>query len=215
MKKTLLALFICALAGTASLQAQGPEKPSQRFAIKINPLSLFLITGNIQFEAAVAPRISVQLGVAYTGITVGSGNGSNGTGKISYNLLALTPEMRYYILNKEQAPRGLYVAPFARVRTGVLSASSSVYDPDSGTYIDAEAKTKLLTTGGGLTVGYQLVTAGGFVFDVYMGPQFSIATVEVSAECSGCDGDEQVEAFGRGTTTGPGLRFGMAIGYAF
>ena len=210
MKKTLFTLLTCMILG-GTLMAQ--DATDRRFVLKVNPLSIFLLTGNAQFEAAVSDKISVQLGAYYTGISVGGGNAS-GSGRVSYRLLSLTPEMRYYVLKSESAPKGLYVAPFARFRTGFLSANGSVQDPDTQTDVAAEIRADVLAIGGGATIGYQLVTPGGFVFDAFVGPQFSVANINLSAECVGCDGNESIPTIGR-TLGGPGLRLGIALGYAF
>lgn len=210
MKKTLFTLLACLTLGS-TLMAQ--DTADRRFVLKVNPLSIFLLTGNVQFEAAVSDKISVQLGAYYTGISVGGGNAS-GSGRVAYRLLSLTPEMRYYVLNGESAPKGLYVAPFARIRTGYLQANGNVQDPDTQTDVAAEIRADVLAIGGGATIGYQLVTPGGFVFDAFVGPQFSVANVNLSADCQGCDGNESIPTIGR-TLGGPGLRLGLALGYAF
>lgn len=214
MKKALSTLLFCLLAGTA-MQAQGPSASGdQRFAIKINPLSIFLLTGNVQGEAAITDRMSVQLGAYYTGLKFGS-SADGASGKIGYNLFALTPEVRFYLLKAQSAPRGLYVAPFARFQKGKIFGNASVDDPDTGAPISAAVTARLTTFGGGATIGYQLITPGGFVFDAFVGPQFGVAKVDLSAECEGCDGNEDIPLIGREIGAGPGLRLGIAIGYAF
>lgn len=214
MKKALSTLLFCLLAGTA-MQAQGPSASGdQRFAIKINPLSIFLLTGNVQGEAAITDRMSVQLGAYYTSLKFGSGT-TDASARVGYNLFALTPELRFYLLKGKAAPHGLYVAPFARFQIGQLSANANVDDPDTGAPISADVTARLVTIGGGVTVGYQLITPGGFVFDAFVGPKFGVAQVDLSADCEGCNGNEIIPSIGRNVGAGPGLRLGMAIGYAF
>jgi hypothetical protein len=214
MKKILYLVLLLLLGATSSMNAQGVPASPKRFAIKINPLSIFLLTGNVQAEAAISNKVSLQLGFFYTNLKIGS-NAASADGKVGYNLMGITPELRFYVLNEESAPRGLYVAPFARVRTGNIFANGFVNDPDTGDDLYANLEAKLLAIGGGCTVGYQLVTAGGFVFDAFIGPQFSVANLTLSAECAGCNGNEVLPTKIGTTFGGPGLRLGMAIGYAF
>jgi Protein of unknown function (DUF3575) len=215
MKKTFTSLLICLLALTA-VRAQDVTVGGgdQRFAIKINPLSIFILTGNIQAEAAISDRMSVQLGVFGTALTLGAGT-SEASGRVGYNLLGITPELRFYLLKGQNAPRGLYVAPFARVQTGKIFATASVFDPTVNSSVSAEVTSRLLSIGGGVTIGYQLITRGGFVMDVFTGPQFANASVTSEAVCDGCNGDEEIPSIGRSIGSGVGLRLGMALGYAF
>lgn len=216
MKKTFTFILALLLAFTAmkAQDAAAGGGGDQRFAIKINPLSIFVLTGNIQAEAAISDRMSVQLGVFGTSLTLGA-SGNDASGRVGYNLFGITPEVRFYLLKSKNAPRGLYAAPFARFQTGKVFATSTVFDPTTNSNISADVTSRLLSFGGGATIGYQLVTRGGFVFDVFTGPQFAAASVDLSAECDGCDGDEEISAVGRSIGAGLGLRFGIALGYAF
>lgn len=206
--KTTLLAFVLALMAIPSLQAQ------QRFAIKINPLSLFVLTGNVQGEMAINQKMSAQLGLFYTGLSTGYGT-DDGSQKIGYRIFGITPEFRLYFANRREAMRGVYVAPFLRYRQVNVDAHASVYDPDTQEYTDANVNLTTAAIGGGATLGYQLITRGGFTFDIYGGPQYSSAALKMKAECVGCDGDETLNEQVGIRFGGFGFRAGLALGYAF
>lgn len=208
--KTIKITLLGLLFGFGALHAQ-----DKRVAIKINPLSLFAITGNVQAEFFITPKMSAQLGVFYGQLQTGFGGGG-ATSKIKYNWLGVTPEFRYYFgVGQVASQAGLYVAGFARYRSVALNYQGDAYDPDSQTYVSGDVKGKVSAVGGGILVGYQLMTKGGFVFDSYIGPQFSSARFDASVNCVGCNGNETVSESAGLNFSGPGLRFGIALGYAF
>ena len=81
MKK--LTVIACILLSTGALKAQ--ENSAQQ-AIKINPLSLFVVTGNVSYERAVKENQSVQVGMFYSGMSISG---------LKYSGFGITPEFRF------------------------------------------------------------------------------------------------------------------------
>src|SRR5690349_1038765 len=100
-------LFIIAsfLALTGALKAQ---ELTNKQAIKINPLSLFLITGNVAYEHATTANQSFQVGLFYSGVSISG---------LKYSGLGITPEYRFYFAGHKEALNGVYAAPFARFQS--------------------------------------------------------------------------------------------------
>src|SRR5438128_1855847 len=111
MKKLLLALSLFAIVSATKAQEAGRSN-----AVKLNPLSLFLATGNVSYERAVSHNQSFQLGGFYSGV---------GLGDIKYSGFGLTPEYRIYFGGHKQALNGVYAAPFARYQNFTLKDKSS------------------------------------------------------------------------------------------
>ena len=173
------------------LMSVGAFAQTKSNAIKINPLSAFLATGNVQYERAVSESSSVQLGVFYTGVSFGD---------TRFTGLGITPEYRLYIGNGE-ALDGFYIAPFARYQNFTItsSATSSSFD---------EAKASLSTYGGGVILGRQWLAGEAFVIDVFIGPSYNGGSLNVT------QGNE--DSFDNtGLFTGVGVRWGVVLGYAF
>src|SRR5687768_12984481 len=128
MKKNLL--FVAFMIVAIASQAQVGYKN----AVKINPLSLFVTTGNISYERALSEKTSVQLGTYYSGI---------GLGDFKYEGYGITPEFRIYFGARGTAMNGGYVAPFLRYQNFSIS--------------DKETKDKATfeTMGGGALMGWQ------------------------------------------------------------
>ncbi|MBK9460027.1 MAG: DUF3575 domain-containing protein [Chitinophagales bacterium] len=194
MKKAFCSfLFIFALLFATQQQLAAQEV---RNAIKINPLSIFLLTGNMQYERAIGERTSVQAGFFYSAFNLKwKGDG------LEYTGLGFTPEFRYYVLPKQTAMNGLYVAPFARFQRFkiVVDDSSSGLPPgeNSGTVLNSKL---------GVNAGYQAVLGKSFVIDIFAGPTVGVTRF------TGTLLDYKLPGFGSG---GFGFRFGLCLGVGF
>jgi hypothetical protein len=177
----VLALFLAVVGG---VKAQDAGRSN---AIKLNPLSLVLATGNISYERAIASNKSLQLGAFYS---------SFGLAGLKYTGYGITPEFRLYFAGQKEALNGVYVAPFARYQ------SFSLVEKE---YVDN--KTSFTTIGGGATIGWQKMWGSGFVLDLFAGPSYSSATFKN-------EGDE--ENFNvKGGFSGFGVRTGLTLGFGF
>lgn len=159
---------------------------SNKNALKMNPVSLLVKTGNIAYERAVSPKTSVQLGAFYSGVSLES---------FKYAGWGATPEVRFYMGKRSQALNGAYVAPFARYQNFAIR--------------DEELKTKgsFTTMGGGVVVGYQRAWSSGFTLDLFAGPSASKISFNDDAE----EADFEVS----GAFKGVGLRTGITLGFSF
>jgi len=98
MKKLIVAVFLVPLIFSSK------EIRAQSQVIKINFLSLIVKTLNVSYEKVLETDNSIQLGVFFTGASIGD---TKLTG------FGITPEYRFY-LSETESPEGVYVAPFLR-----------------------------------------------------------------------------------------------------
>ena len=143
-----ISLVLAFVAATIAVNAQ----EGKMNAIKLNPLSLAVLTGNVSYERAIGEKTSVQLGGFYSGFTLSG---------LKYSGWGVTPEFRYYITG--EALNGFYAAPFGR------------YQSYSLTDKETSDKTSFTTIGGGAILGFQRMGDSGFTFDVFAGPSYNKA----------------------------------------
>lgn len=188
---------------------------AQAQSIKINPLSLFALTPNVQYERQLNDRFSGQIGVFGGGVNLRDEK-SGIPGKIKYHWWGITPEVRYFIsFTRMQVPRGLYVAPFMRYQRYNEQYVDQVFDPDRGGMIWARVENSSGLFGGGFLLGYQLIGKSGFVLDMYMGPKYGSGREKVTIDCTTCNGNE-VPTGDRGLSfEGVKPRAGISLGYFF
>jgi len=120
VKNTILAATLVAIMITGSFA--GTKKISKsddpKNAIKINPLSLFIATGNLAYERNIAKRINVQLGLYFTAAKIGN---------LTYSGIGIDPSVRFYLSGGEKIMQGFYIAPGLRYRNVTLSNEVSQY----------------------------------------------------------------------------------------
>jgi hypothetical protein len=154
-------------------------------AIKVNPASVLVSTGNVSFETAVTKNQSAQLGVFYSGM---------GLGDFKYEGFGITPEYRFYFGGEKQALNGGYVAPFARYQQFSIS--------DKGT----SSQGKFETIGGGVLLGWEKSYRSGFVLDLFAGPSYNKMNFKTGSE-NNFDINSGIRGFG--------LRAGVSLGFTF
>ncbi len=193
MKKYFLTLcFSCLLFNIVTLAQERANN------LKINLLSPFARSFSIFYERAITNDKSAQLGFFYTDIKLSS---------LNINGFGLTPEFRFYLANSKenstkQAPEGFYLAPFVRFQRFTIS------DDEIDAQTGLPSKAKLTTLGAGLCVGYQFLSQKGITLDLFVGPSYNAGTIKAEV------GDIGTLPFSAGFS-GPGLRFGVCLGYAF
>ena len=183
--------------------------------VKINPLSLGVLTLNVQGERQLNDRFSAQMG-AFLGGTSLSIYADELPEGIKYRWWGLTPELRYFIsFNRMDVPKGFYVAPFLRFQRVREAFKGEAHDPDTKLILAGDVDLRRNSIGGGFMLGYQLITARNFVLDLYMGPKYSSANSKIEFSCSTCNGNEVL-------INQPGLHFdgieiraGLSLGFAF
>jgi hypothetical protein len=181
MKKLLV--IACVFLSASAVQAQ--ERSHQQ-ALKINPLSAFLLTGNVSYERATASNQSFQVGAFYSGMSISG---------LKYSGFGITPEYRFYLAGRRESLNGLYAAPFLRYQ--------------SFTFKDKETteKANFSSIGGGATIGWEKTWNSGFVFDIFLGPSYNKGKFKNEADENTFDISSGVSGFG--------VRTGIALGFAF
>jgi len=180
MKKLLIiAGFIAVIT---NVNAQG----ARQNAIKLNPLSLAVMTGNVAYERAISHNVSLQLGGFYSGVSIGG---------LKYSGCGVTLEGRLYFAGAKEALNGVYVAPFTRYQNFTLTDK------------EASTSTTFSSIGGGATLGWQKMWKSGFVLDLFAGPAYNSGKFKNSS-----DADQYDLTFG---LNGFGVRTGITIGFGF
>lgn len=183
MKKVFALSLVAMMFLLIAVPAKAQDTPPQNL-FKINLLSPLVRTGSFFFERAVSEDISVQLGFFYTGASIVD---------TKFRGFGLTPELRYYLSEKHPAPRGVFIAPFARYQSFNLSDDFG----NEGSYS---------SFGGGLLVGTQTLFKNRISLDAWAGPAYSTGKTKVT------DGED---AFDLGSFDGFGVRFGITVGFGF
>nr|WP_276901522.1 DUF3575 domain-containing protein [Pedobacter kyonggii] len=172
-------LFLCAVAAMTFFCAKAQDAQN---TIKINPLSALLKTGSVFYERKLNDGVSLQLGVAYTGLKLDD---------VKFTGVAITPEVRFYL--KQKAISGLYAAPFLRYQDYTVTDGT-----DKGNYN---------SFGGGALIGRQWVYGSGFVLDIFFGPSYNNGSYKATQGNNEPDIKGGIEGFG--LRTGIALGFGF------
>jgi hypothetical protein len=181
MKKILFAAAaLVAFTFSASAQRQ------QNNALKMNPVSLLVKTGNISYERAISKNQSIQLGAFYSGFSVED---------VTYSGFGITPEYRFYFGGQKQALNGGYVAPYVRYQDFTIEKATE------------KAKADFTTLGGGAIIGWQKTWSSGFIVDVFAGPSYNHLEFDVKENAEEFDVKSSIKGFT--------LRTGITIGFTF
>jgi hypothetical protein len=181
MKKLIVAAFILMAALSSHAQDGAPQQ-----AVKINPLSLFLITGNVAYEHKTADNQSFQVGVFYSGVSLSG---------LKYSGLGITPEYRFYFAGHKEALNGVYAAPFLRYQSFTLKDKAS------------SDKANYSSFGGGALIGWEKASHSGFVIDLFAGPAINAGKFKNDADEDEFDVSSGIDGFG--------IRAGISLGFAF
>lgn len=180
-----------------SQKINAQEVEERKNVIKVNYLSPILSTLSLFYERTIAPKTSLQLGLAYTSASIGSGDS-----KTTLSGFAITPEVRFYFSEKG-APRGFFIAPFLRNQNFTLKSTGTAF---SGVNIDYKAT--YTSFGGGAVIGGQWLFGGRVSLDVWGGPSYNAGTFKY--EGGATESNFTISGF-----NGFGFRFGSTIGVAF
>ncbi|WP_299758810.1 DUF3575 domain-containing protein [uncultured Pontibacter sp.] len=197
MKKfTLLlsAILLVAAASTASAQVRRQTENSPSVVLKANVLSPFVLTASGFVEFALAPHMSAQFGAFTTGASYKD---------VEFSGYGFTPEVRYYLSDTKEAPRGVYVAGYGRI----LNYKLTVEDKEEGKTYEAT----YAPIGAGLAAGNQWIFNSGISLDLFMGLGVNGGSLKVNS------GSEEDFDLGFLNLVGSGVRFrpGITVGYSF
>ena len=155
--------------------------------IKTDLLSPIIRTGVVKYERTLNEDMSVQLGLFFTGIHPRDIEGSlTGWG--------ITPEFRLY-LSETPAPNGTYFAP--NIRYFNLTGRDSL-NVSTGSFTNLSLA---------FNIGKQVLLKDMIMLDAWFGPSYNFRNFEDSSGTT----DEDNFLYRNGF----GLRFGIAIGFAF
>jgi len=191
MKKLIL--------GTTVLLAACSTASAQDNVVKVNIFSPLVKTGSFFYERKLNENSSLQLGLLFTSWKPGDTEVSG---------FAITPEYRFYLSERSDAPEGFYVGPFLRYQNLTLKATYTDYNPDTGASYTNTDEASLNTFGGGVVVGRQWLFKERFSLDVFLGPSYNSGTINTK-------GSTGTNSFDPGPFDGFGVRTGVTFGLAF
>lgn len=177
MKNKILLLSLILLSTISITKAQ-------KTVIKANVLSPLVRTGSFFIEHKLNDNSSIQLGLLYTG---------NKWDDTRIRGWGITPEYRFY-LSETPAPKGFFIAPYARYLNFNLKN-------------DESSKAEFEGIGAGLIIGQQYIFKERVSFEWFFGPGYTNMDLDVK---SGIEND-----FDTGSWDGFTLRAGLTVGIAF
>jgi len=140
--------------GTSIIASQKVIKPIKpvKNAVKTDLFSWMLNIGVLKYERVFSENSSVQLGFFYSwDFPTYEDDIYNATG------FAITPEFRYYLSNKNPAPRGIYLAPNYR------------YQKLETENLEENSEATVITNSIAINLGYQLVLKDLFLVEAWAG----------------------------------------------
>lgn len=165
MKKiTYLLLFAFVMLISSAAMAQSDSNISKKNIIKLNLSSLVFKNISLQYERVLSRKTSVALGIGImpkSGLPFAKtlkdrfGSNSDAARAIDDTKLSnfsITPEFRFYLGKK--APKGFYIAPFARYNTLKLDQMYRFTTSNNVNHV-ANIKGSINNFGGGLLFGAQ------------------------------------------------------------
>jgi len=160
------------------------EQVYKKNIVKFNLTGLILKSAGFQYEHKIGRKTSLSLGLIYRPKATwflsnyyDTTSASTGYSQESKFMIAssrlrsfiLTPEFRYYL--GRQAPSGLYLAAFARVKSNKKQFSYHYYDDVNLVQRSALGNLNETMIGVGILFGYQLVTRKRLTIDCwFLGP---------------------------------------------
>ena len=176
-------IVLIAIAVFTFTFAQAQEK-----VVKIHPVSLAFNIFAVDYEQAVNDKNSFTVGIQYFNWS----KYANATG------FGAEAGYRWYFSKNNDAPEGIYAAPFFGVNSLTYNGTVLTYDDAGNITGTKDSNESSLFFGGGAQAGYQWIHDSGFALDAYLGYGY------YAGEIAGFD------SFGGGRP-----KFGLAVGYAF
>lgn len=227
-KITFILTIACLSSFSSTAQKSDRSGSGLQHVLKTNVLGYLAGQYQLAYEHVINPNFSAQLSA---GFITGSGNGTIGSNSYDTkrNGFIIIPEGRYYFAG--EAPERMYIGAFLRYRYANNDLTDKSWTSGgSGTNQDLSRERKVNSIGGGLILGYQVITSGGFTFDIYAGPQYKSRGTTITYDNDALNqastngeydtvGDELFDSkyldFKIPNSSNMGLRFGFNIGYAF
>ncbi len=157
---------------------------AQSNVVKVNPLGMAFGIFNGTFEHALNEKTSVTVGLNYFNWKVINTSGLGG--EVAY---------RFYFSKNNDAPEGIYAAPFAGINS--LTYKWDHYNDDGSAIIHDKETAMFVTIGA--QAGYQWIFDSGLALDLYFGYGYAVV-----------GGFENYGAYAAGRP-----KLGVAVGYNF
>jgi Protein of unknown function (DUF3575) len=171
--KTFL-LFLCTVLWAISLQAQDTtiERIKNNF-LKVNIVSPIDNIFALGYERKINPIISWQ--ISTFGI-IESQNRNDFNSKT--NAFGITPEIRFYVSEEENAPKGVFLAPFITYMYFDSKTELPIQDIDLSVIDFRRSEVKSHTFGFGMVLGYQFFLKNRVTIDGWIGPGFYLSNLQ-------------------------------------
>jgi len=163
-----------------------------------NPTSILFGKATFGVEYLFATNISAKVsgGLVYASAAYANAIGpatadfpevginENNADILSFSGYDITPEIRFYLSKKKEAPEGFYLAPFARYYsyTWTTPNNHSVFRTRSQIATAGVWQLKFSAPNIGLKIGGQNVWDNGFVFGWHLGLGLGLANIRISAK---------------------------------
>lgn len=217
LKKLITAAFVAAAlfvnAQTSTKEkARTTESDGPKNIIKTNPFPMlwgpipFTNEYRLVYERAITPKSSIQITGAYIGkspfttiIERFSANELDEDINIKVNGFRVQALYKFYLLDNNNAPEGLYIGPGFSFATAKLGNTGSTTD-----YVNAYY-TNLSAIG-----GYQFIAGKHFAFDIFAGVGLKYNRYNFNVDPNNSD-----FTFNRLSWVGPKFTLGFNMGYAW
>lgn len=244
----IIFIFISVLLiSSTSVFSQDAPKDFKN-SVKFNVSNTLLYDSSYQFsyERIIKENQSFNVFVGYQEfplITIDLGSNASFDKSSSRTGFSAGADYRFYLgsINKDKAPRGVYLAPFVSFFQFGTDRNITHTDPNTGAVNSANLSAKLNLTNFGGELGYQFVLWDRFVIDcVLFGPSITRYKYNIKADgdLSGLDeneiaqkiidamkekfpnignikNEEGVTKKGVQSITAVGFRYNVSIGYRF
>lgn len=189
----MLLLLLISVSMTAQDQPRVPKakpvkKKKQLYetvnnVVKLNIPSLLFRTLAVQYEKKISPSKTLALGVVFrpnlpTPFVKDLLNDTSFTASAEtrymlnssrYTSWMITPELRFYF--KKKAPKGLYAAPFLRLKHRAYSSNFQYQESTAGVMRTGVYKNKATVAGAGILFGLQILAKNKMTIDFwFLGP---------------------------------------------
>jgi hypothetical protein len=209
MKKLFFLLTVLLLVPLFVAQSQ--EARDYRFNFKTNPLAalggpiyvtIVPVTGEYKllFEARTAEHQSIEAGLSYLGPSLllnmdelSEGDSLEGVRTSGFRVQVA---YKFFLTRDTKAPEGFYVGPHFSYARATVEAR----DREGDSFIASKTNLNLI-------FGYQLISNGGFVLNIYAGLGVKIRDYQFR--------DDTIFDFDPGNDVVPNVALGFTFGFAF
>jgi len=205
----ILSLLIYTVLLATTLQAQDTSQRNHKNFLKANIISPIDNIFAFGYERKVNSFISWQIS---TFGTIENLNRSDFN--LRTNAFGITPEIRFYVSDKKDAPKGFFVAPFFTYMHFDGKTEFLMQYAGLGILDFRRSQVKSHTVGLGMVVGYQFFLKNRVTIDSWIGPGFYLSNLQNTNYNTASDLGNRLPYF---VKQGGhfGARAGITVGFAF